>query len=393
MRCLLAVILVLLVACTSGGEPANTVPQSSTTAPLATSSSAPGATDSTSRVPTSTKVTLAPLGSLVYEHVVDLSFPVQLTARPGESLSYVITKEGKVWALQDGRVGNTPVLDISRRVRNGREQGLLSIALNPGRPDHLYLHYSANNGDTVISEFHFLTRTEADPESERVLLHIKQPASRHNGGMIQFSKDGTLLLGLGDGGGADDRFRNGQNRDTLLGGLVSLRVEGDPSPTLYSYGLRNPWRFWIDQGLIYIADVGQNSFEEVSVTELAPDVNYGWPITEGLHCFRPAIGCDTTGLILPVVEVAHGDAGTCSITGGVVYRGSEIPELEGFYLYSDYCGGYLRGFRFENGEAIEETDFTDQVGIPGSVTSFGVDGDAEVYVMTTDSVYKLVAVR
>lgn len=394
MRFLLVVALVLLVGCTSGGELAKTIPPSSTTSPSKTSASAPDTTSSpTTAEPAATTTTLPPLKALAYEHIATLAFPVQLTARPGESLSYVITKEGKVWALQDGRVGDTPVLDINKRVKDQKEQGLLSIALSPESPDHLYLHYSANNGDTVVSEFRFISPTEADPGSERVLLHLKQPASNHNGGMIQFAEDGILLLGLGDGGGANDRFGNGQNRDTLLGGLVSLKVRGDPSPTLYSYGLRNPWRFWIDRGLIYIADVGQNSFEEVSVTELVPDINYGWPITEALHCFRPKIGCDTAGLVLPVVEVAHGDAGTCSITGGVVYRGLAIPELEGFYLYSDYCGGYLRGFRFENGEAVDETDFTDQVGVPGRVTSFGVDGHGEVFVATTDSVYKLVAVR
>ncbi len=344
-------------------------------------------------MPPTTTTTLPPLEALAYEHIADLPFPVELTARPGESLSYVITKDGRVWAVENEVAGETPVLDIRESVRNSGEQGLLSIALHPEDHGLLYLHYSATDGDTVVSEFRFVSPTKVDADSERVLLRLNQPAANHNGGMIQFVEDGTLLVGLGDGGGSGDRFRNGQNRDTLLGGLVTLEVQGDPNPTLYSYGLRNPWRFWIDEGLIYIADVGQNAFEEVSVTEMAPNFNYGWPTTEALHCFRPSSGCDTTGLTLPVVEVAHGDAGTCSITGGVVYRGSLIPELEGFYLYSDYCGGYLRGFRFENGEASDETDFTDQVGVPGRVTGFGVDGDGEVYVTTPDSLYKLVAAR
>jgi glucose/arabinose dehydrogenase len=209
--------------------------------------------------------------------------------------------------------------------------------------------------------------------------------------------DGALFLGLGDGGGANDGFGNGQNIDTLLGGLVRIEVDApDPSAELFQYGLRNPWRFWIDQlgdDLVYIADVGQNAYEEVTVAALDPGVNYGWPVTEGLHCFRPGSGCDTTGLTLPVIEVEHGDSGTCSITGGIVYRGRAIPEIEGHYFYSDYCGGYLRSFRHEDGEAVDQTDWTDQVGTAGRVASFGVDGEGEIYVLATDRILKLVPDR
>jgi glucose/arabinose dehydrogenase len=388
------VALATVFACTSAGELATTVPPSTVTSTSTTLLSNP--TSSTSPVTTSapaTTTTLPALQTLRYDHVADLPFPVQVTSSPGGARSYVITKDGRVWVLEDGSINRPPVMDIGSRVRDSGEQGLLSIALHPDDSNLFYLHYSANDGDTVVSEFRFRSPTLADPASERVLLRLDQPASNHNGGMIQFAEDGTLILGLGDGGGGGDRFGNGQNLDTLLGGLVALRVDGDPDPTLYSHGLRNPWRFWIDDGLVYIADVGQSAFEEVSVTRLAPGVNYGWPITEGLHCFRPSAACDTTGLTLPVIEVAHGDAGTCSITGGIVYRGSLIPELDGFYLYSDYCGGYLRGFRFEDGAAVDEIDFTDQVGVPGSVTGFGVDGGGEVYVATTEALYRLAAVR
>ena len=156
----------------------------------------------------------------------------------------------------------------------------------------------------------------------------------------------------------------------------------------FQYGLRNPWRFWIDASTIYIADVGQGAFEEISVSQLEPAVNYGWPITEGLHCFRPSSGCETAGLTLPIVEVSHKDAGSCSITGGVVYHGEEIPELSGTFLFSDYCAGYLRGL--SDGEV---TDYTDQVGVSGRIASFGVDGSGEVYVMTTDRILKLVPER
>ena len=260
-------------------------------------------------------------------------------------------------------VAETPVLDISDRVTNRGEQGLLSIALHPTDP-RLYLHYTDTSGDTAVSEFTLTSPTAADPASERVLLSVDQPAVNHNGGMLQFTPDGTLMLGLGDGGGADDQFGNGQNPDTLLASLVEMRVDGDPSPFKYAMGLRNPWRFWIDEGLIVIADVGQDEFEEINVQTLAPDLNYGWPITEGLHCFNVAAGsCDAEGLVVPVLEVEHGDAGTCSITGGIVYRGPSMPQLHGHYFYSDYCGGWLRSFLIGDGSS-EQTDWTEQVGCP-----------------------------
>jgi glucose/arabinose dehydrogenase len=313
-----------------------------------------------------------------------MDFPIQMV--PGGPTSAVVaTKDGRVWLYDGDEVSGQPVLDIRDQVRNQGEQGLLSLAIHPDDTSRFFLHYSANDGDTVVSEFVWDNGPLAD---ESVLLRLDQPAGNHNGGMIQFGPDGALYVGLGDGGGANDRYGNGQNTDTLLGGLVRIEVDGGAKPELFQYGLRNPWRFWIDGDTIYVADVGQNAFEEVSVSPLVAGVNYGWPITEGLHCFRPSSGCETDSLTLPVVEVAHGDAGTRSITGGVVYRGSAIPELNGVFLFSDYGGGYLRGLL--DGEV---SDFTDQVGVPGPVISFGVDDSGEVYVMTTDRVLKLVPQR
>jgi glucose/arabinose dehydrogenase len=327
---------------------------------------------------------------LAYQVVADLDFPVQLTARPGEEHGYVITKDGVVWLFDGAAVSPEPVLDISDRVTNDGEQGLLSIALHPEDQGRLYLHYSDPAGDTVVSEFTLSSPAQADPASERILLQASQPAANHNGGMIQFTPDGALLLGLGDGGGADDRFGNGQDPDALLGGLVSMSVEGDPQPAKYAMGLRNPWRFWIDGESIFIADVGQNTIEEVSVTPLQPGLNYGWPLFEGLQCFASS-SCDEPGLVAPVLEVQHGDAGTCSITGGIVYRGSALPQLNGHYFYSDYCGGYLRSFLFSDGAAADLRDWTEQVGVAGQVTGFGMDGVGEMYVSTTGQVLKVVA--
>lgn len=390
MRRMLVCAFLVVSGCTAVGEVTTTAAVVSTSSTSTTPTTAPTTTSTTT--PVTTVTTIKPLQALAYGEVAVMPYPVQMTARPGDETSYVITKGGQVWALIEGQVQSEAVLDISDRVLSQREQGLLSIALHPGDPNRFYLHYSDPQGDTVVSEFTFVSPLEADPASERVLLQVDQPAPNHNGGMLQFTPEGTLLLGLGDGGGSDDRFDNGQNPDTLLAGMVELNVDGDPSPTKYATGLRNPWRFWVDDGLIYVGDVGQDTFEEIDVAPLGPGLNYGWSIAEGLHCFR-ADECDTTGQVIPVIEVRHGDGAACSITGGVVYRGSLIPELDGAYLYSDYCGGWLRSFRYADGVAAEQTDWTDQVGTLDSVTSFGIDGGGEVYVTTSQRLFALVPVR
>ncbi len=328
--------------------------------------------------------------TLRYQEIAPLPFPVEITAQSGSAHAYIATKDGRVWLYDGTSVDETPVLDIRGRVRNQGEQGLLSIAIHPSNSSRFFAHYTANDGDTVVSEFAFTAPSSVSPDSERVLLRLDQPAANHNGGMIQFGPGGFLYVGLGDGGGGGDQYGHGQNTETLLGGIVRLSVDGDPSPTLHSYGLRNPWRFWIDSDTIYIADVGQNRYEEVSVVSSSQGLNFGWPIMEGLHCYRPSSGCDMTGLVLPQVEIAHGSGGTCSITGGIVYRGLDIPEIRGRYFYSDYCGGYLRSFRFGGGEAAQSVDWTSQVGVAGRVVGFGVDGAGEMYVATTTHLYKVV---
>jgi glucose/arabinose dehydrogenase len=390
MRRTTVALLALVTACNGAAqEPAPTTPPpdpAPATQPVPTTSD-PSTTTTT--VLATTTTTLSALESLAYEEVVAVDFPIQMVPwRPG--LELVATKDGQVWVYDGSGLSEVPILDISGQVRNQGEQGMLSLAVHPGDTDRVFVHYSGNDGSTVVSE---LTWDGESLVDETVLVTLDQPARNHNGGMLQFGPDGHLFLGLGDGGGSNDRFDNGQNTDTLLGSLTRLDVDGNSEPVLWQYGLRNPWRFWIDSDLIYIADVGQNAFEEVNVGDLAEGVNYGWPITEGLHCFRPPSGCDTTGLTLPVIEVSHGDAGTCSITGGVVYRGSQIPELVGHYFYSDYCGGYLRSFVFEDGEVVEAVDWTEQVGIAGRVVSFGVDGAGEMYVLTTERILKVVPVR
>lgn len=392
MRRTLVALLAVLTACT-GQEPAPTTssptvaPTTSQTTVATTVTTAPSPTTTTTDAATTT--TLAPLQGLEYREVAVVEFPIQLVPWTPE-MELVATKDGRVWTYDGESLSETPILDISDQVRNEGERGMLSITAHPDDSDRIFVHYSANDGDTVVSEFSW---DGAALVGEEVLFTHDQPAGNHNGGMIQFGPDGSLYLGLGDGGGANDTFGNGQNTETLLGTITRIDVDGDGGAALWQYGLRNPWRFWIDGDLVYIADVGQNAFEEVNVGDLTEGVNYGWPITEGLHCFQPSSGCDTAGLTLPVIEVGHGDAGTCSITGGIVYRGDAIPELEGHYFYSDYCGGYLRSFRHDDGEAVDSTDWTDDVGVAGSVASFGVDGAGEMYVLTTESILQVVSDR
>jgi hypothetical protein len=387
--------VLIATACSSSVHEPSPTPQTaeSTTSSVLSSTTTMITTEpsTTTTQPPTPSTTLPELQSLVYEEVASLTFPVEMTALPGSELSYIALKDGQVFAYDRSSVSEDPVLDISDRVRNDGEQGFLSIALHPEETERFFAHYSDNNGDTVVSEFTFSSPTELDPESERVLFTIDQPAGNHNGGMIAFHEE-SLFLGLGDGGGGGDQFGNGQNTDTLLGGLVRLSVDDEADPILWQYGLRNPWRFWLDGDLIYVADVGQNTYEEVNVARLDEGINYGWPITEGLHCFSTS-DCDTSGLTLPVVEVEHGDAGSCSITGGVVYRGHDIPELDGRYFYSDYCGGYLRSFLYQDGEVVEEMDWTNQVGGAGRVSGFGVDGRGEMYVTTTEALLQVVPNR
>ena len=397
MRKIAVLVLAVVTACATQELAPTTSAGSDTTI-----TTDPGTNTTTSPAPSTTvaepttTTTLPELQGLAYEEVARMDFAIHMVPR-NSTHSLLATKDGRIWWFDGTASEQEPALDISDKVRNQGEQGLLSIAVHPGDDGRLFVHYTANDGDTVVEEYGISENGVIEPEPVRQLLRLGQPAGNHNGGMIQFGPDDSLYLGLGDGGGSNDRFNNGQNQDTLLGGLVRFDVHflspGDVSePELFQYGLRNPWRFWIDGEAIYIADVGQNAFEEISLASLEPDINYGWPITEGLHCFRPSSGCDTAGLTLPVIEIRHGDSGTCSITGGLVYWGPAIPEIQGQFFYSDFCGGYLRSIRSDEGVA-GEIDWTDQVGDAGSVASFGLDHNGEMYVLTTDRILKVVPVR
>jgi len=220
---------------------------------------------------------------------------------------------------------------------------------------------------------------------------------------VVFGPDGKLYIGMGDGGSAGDPLGNGQNRATLLGDLLRIDVDGgDPYAIppdnpfvgmaglrgeIWAWGLRNPWRFSFDQkkGLIYIADVGQNAWEEIDVEDSrAAGLNYGWNIMEGLHRYSSG---SLTGLTLPVLEYGHAEG--CSVTGGYVYQGNKVPVLTGMYLYADYCQGWIRSFRYEGGKAASLRAWN-AVNI-GHVLSFGQDSEGELYVLSDNGrVYEII---
>ncbi|MCP9439254.1 MAG: PQQ-dependent sugar dehydrogenase [Nitrospira sp.] len=345
-----------------------------------------------------------------------LSFPVFMTAPPGDNTRlFVIEKEGliRIVTAGTGAILPTPFLDLRGQVSTSGEQGLLGLAFDPDYTSNgnVYIFYTNPVGNLVVAR---LQRSVGDPNranqtSLTVLQAIDHSTyTNHNGGMLAFGPDGCLYAGTGDGGGGGDPDNHGQKLTTKLGKLLRLdpRTGGACTneglnpfvlsgglPEIWSFGLRNPWRFSFDRatGDLYIADVGQNRREEINVSP-APfagrQANYGWRIMEGGLCFDPPTGCDPRGLTLPVLDYPHTD-GACSVIGGYVYRGSAIPSLRGIYFYADYCAGFVRSFRFVNGQATAQTEWP--LLRQPNITSFGEDAQGELYLMTQGgSLYKLV---
>jgi glucose/arabinose dehydrogenase len=342
-----------------------------------------------------------------------LSSPVFLTQPLNDGRIFVVEQPGRIRVVRDGVLQTTPFLDISTsKVLSGGERGLLSVAFHPQYATNrfFYVYYTTRAvsalaaGDIVIERYTATTNPEvADPATAKLIITTSHSqASNHNGGLLAFGPDGMLYAGIGDGGGGGDPFHTGQNQNALLGSLLRLNIAGDPytippgnpfigvagaRAEIWAKGLRNPWRYAFDAptGLLYVADVGQGAREEVDVVAATqPGVNYGWSIMEGSICYNAAT-CNQSGLTLPVVDYTHA-GGACSITGGYVYRGSAIPGIRGHYFYSDYCAGFLRSFRYENGAPADEKDW----GLPMSfVTSFGVDFAGELYVISGTSILKI----
>jgi glucose/arabinose dehydrogenase len=328
----------------------------------------------------------------------------------GSNRLYVVEKMGRVRLVVGGVLQATPFLDISSIVKSdGSEQGLLGLAFHPRYATNgfLYVNYIDAGGNTVVARYTAAaSRTTVDPSTASLVLGVPQPASNHNGGMLAFGRDGYLYVGLGDGGGGGDPNNNGQNRNTLLGKLLRLDVDGaapyaiplsnpfvgvsGTRPEIWALGLRNPWRFGFDRatGDLYIGDVGQGTYEEIDrqPARSTGGENYGWRIMEGFHCYN-ATTCNQDGLTLPILEYDH-SLGNCSVTGGYVYRGTTIPELAGAYIYGDFCSGRIWGARAGAGGTWASSLLLDS---PYSISSFGEDQAGELYLtdLSGGGVYRL----
>lgn len=337
-----------------------------------------------------------------------LDQPVYLTAPAGDPRLFIVEQPGRIRVVENARLLDKPFLDIVNKVRSGGEQGLLSVAFHPQYRSNglLFVNYTDNNRDTRIERYTVSAdRNVADPRSAKLILAIDQRYSNHQGGLNLFGPDGMLYIGMGDGGSQGDPHGNGQNRNALLGKLLRINVDrGDPylipaaNPyargggrgEIWAIGLRNPWRFAFDRvsGLLYIADVGQDRFEEVDVVPMSiAGVNYGWNIVEGPSCHRSP-GCNQAGLQKPALSYSHENS-ACSVIGGFVYRGQRIPEIQGQYFYSDYCNSWLRSFGFADGKVTDQHEWP--VGRLGSIVSFGEDSLGELYICTSSGrVYRII---
>ena len=323
--------------------------------------------------------------------VATLERPVAMAVRPDDPALYVAEKAGRVVALDEGSAPRT-VLDLTGQVSLGSEQGLLGLAFSPnGR--FVYVNFTDTEGNTHVTEFRFDDES-ADPSSRREVLFVPQPYSNHNGGALAFGPDGYLYVALGDGGSAGDPLDNGQSLSTLLGKVLRISpraTEGRPygippdnpfvdkpgaRPEIWAYGLRNPWRISFDRdtGDLWIGDVGQSGWEEIDVEPAGSPggVNFGWNLYEGNHPFEDG---NPKGLTMPIYEYPNGDA-TCSVTGGYVYRGTEIPDLVGAYVFGDYCGGALEAFAPRGDRATAHRLLGPTV---DALATFGEDAAGELY--------------
>lgn len=330
--------------------------------------------------------------------VTGLSSPVDIThAGDGSGRLFIILQGGRIVIFDGVQILSPPFLDITSLVSSGGERGLLGAAFHPnyGGNGFFYVSYTDSAGDSVIARYSVsLDPNRADSTSGVILLTIPQPFSNHNGGQLHFGPDGYLYIGIGDGGSGGDPQNNGQDLGTLLGKIIRIDVDSGLPFTvppdnpfvgivgareeIWSYGLRNPWRFSFDRltGDMFIGDVGQGSWEEVDFqpANSTGGENYGWRLMEGNSCFNPAINCNNGTLTLPILVYDHSVG--CSVTGGYLYRGSKNPNLNGLYLYGDFCSGLIWGAQEDglggwNTTVLLDTNF--------SISTFGEDESGEIY--------------
>jgi glucose/arabinose dehydrogenase len=342
-----------------------------------------------------------------FRRPVDLAGPKDF---PGKL--FVLEQAGLIRVIQDGVLLPEPFLDIRDRIGSGgNEQGLLGVAFHPQFKNngYFYVNYTDKQGNTVIARFSAIQDSnlnlKADPASESILLQVDQPHANHNGGQLVFGPDGYLWIGLGDGGGQGDPNGNGQSSQTLLGKILRIDVDhgspyvippdnpyakGGGLPEIWAIGLRNPWRFSFDRitGDLFIGDVGQDSWEEIDHLPAgygSEPVNFGWNRREGTHPYTDQVNADTTGLTDPIFDYGHNSG--CSVTGGFVYRGKDLPGFQGVYLFGDYCSGSVWG-AVPKGQVSWDTRILFSTGY--QIASFGEDQNGEIYLLDLNgSIYRL----
>ncbi len=419
--------LVAVTACADDGSTAPAGPPSAsiittttadvgdTTPDTTTRPSTPptsGAT-STSSAPPTTAAAPAVVGDPIVtgEVVGEFDQPIDLAVRAGDDALWFVEQSGRVVRF-DGGVATT-ALDLTARVSTGGEQGLLGLTFTPDG-GLAYVNFTDTDGVTTIAEYTIAPDATLDPTSERILLQVPQPYSNHNAGDLAFGPDGMLYVPLGDGGSGGDPQRNGSNPETLLGSL--LRLDPTPSgdrpytippdnpfasgpfgdgivgaPEVWAWGLRNPWKIAFDPltGDLWIPDVGQNEFEEINVvgpagdTTAARGADFGWSAFEGTERFDADVA-DSGRVTAPVLTYSHADG--CSISGGVPYRGTAIPELAPAFVYSDYCTGTIWALDLADGRNLTLIEGFD------SVASVRAGPDGELYVLErSGTVHRLVA--
>ena len=350
---------------------------------------------------------VVPLGQVRVRlvRVATLEQPLAMAVREGDPSLYLAEKTGRVMAIRDGRVDPLPVLDLSGQVSLGGEQGLLGLVFSPdGR--YLYVNLTDVRGDTHVAEFE-MGKERARAGSRREVVFVDQPFSNHNGGHLAFGPDGYLYIGLGDGGSGGDPFDNAQSLDTVLGKMLRIDPrpeggrpysipednpfigEGEARSEIWAYGFRNPWRYSFDRetGDLWITDVGESVREEINYqpASSAGGENYGWNVFEGTAPFQ---GGELPDAVRPILDYGR-DQGL-TVIGGYVYRGADIPGLQGAYVFGDFFKPSLRAIAREGRRVGDSAELG--VEVP-NLSSFGEDLDGELYALSLSGpVYRLAPV-